>query len=70
MENQEKFHAEFVDLSDSDTDNNDNNNDQEEIGGTDEATKCQVCGMAANSRHFGGFACRACAAFFRYFLIY
>jgi hypothetical protein len=67
MEDPEKFHGEFVDLSDSDTDNN-NNNDQEDIS-TGEATKCNVCGMAATTRHFGGFACRACAAFFRSSLI-
>jgi hypothetical protein len=67
MGNQEKFHDEVNDSSDSDVDNN-NNNDQEDIG-TGEATKCQVCGMPTNARHFGGLACRACGAFFRCFLM-
>jgi hypothetical protein len=65
MGNQEKINDdELINLSDSDSDNN----DREDIG-TIEATKCQVCGMSANARHFGGFACRACGAFFRCFLI-
>jgi hypothetical protein len=54
---------ELVDITDSD---NDNNNIGQSSSSLDEdLMKCQVCGMSATTRHFGGIACRACGAFFR-----
>jgi hypothetical protein len=63
MANLQKLDNEVIDIPESDdNDNNDNNN----IGPDGDGMKCQVCGTLADIRHFGGIACRACGAFFRY----
>lgn len=36
---------------------------------TNERHSCAVCGDESDGLHFGQYTCRACAAFFRFFLI-
>jgi hypothetical protein len=64
MAKQEKLKEEIPEIADSD--NDDNNNDQR-IGSDLDGMKCQVCGISAEIRYFGGITCRPCGAFFRSF---
>jgi hypothetical protein len=64
-----KLDNDVIDIPDTDEDmdidNNTNNNNHTDIGIVEGIGCCHVCGMMDATRHFGGFACRACGAFFR-----